>query len=74
MAEEHLKKALELEPLNEQAMEYLGALYFWWRDPATKNWVRRNDARRWYSRLLEINHRHRFANYICGVIDYDSCI
>ena len=72
MAEEYLKKALELEPLNEQSMEYLGALYFWWRDPATENWARRDDARRWYARLLEINPRHRFANYVCGVIDFDS--
>jgi tetratricopeptide (TPR) repeat protein len=82
-AEEHLMKALELEPQYEQAMEYLGALYFWWRDPATTKdlraiilrqprWARRDDARQIYTRIAEINPRHRFANYVCGLIDYDN--
>jgi Tfp pilus assembly protein PilF len=39
-AEEHLKKALELEPRDEQAMEYLGVLYFWWRQPDTSKDLR----------------------------------
>ena len=83
-AEEHLKKALALEPRYEQAMEYLGALYFWWRDPPpiTKDlraiivreqrWARRDDARQIYIRIAEINPRHRFANYVCGLIDFDK--
>jgi tetratricopeptide (TPR) repeat protein len=32
-AEEHLKQAVQLYPRYEPAMEYLAALYFWWRDP-----------------------------------------
>jgi tetratricopeptide (TPR) repeat protein len=82
-AEEHLKKALELEPRDEQAMEYLGLLYFWWREPDTskdlkaiifrqQRWARRDDARQTYTRLAEINPRHRFATYLCGKIDYDK--
>jgi tetratricopeptide (TPR) repeat protein len=72
MAEEHLKKALELEPRHEQAMEYLGLLYFWWRDPATEGWARRDDARQIYTRIAEVNPRHRFATYVCGLIDYEK--
>jgi tetratricopeptide (TPR) repeat protein len=72
MAEEHLKKALELEPRDEQAMEYLGLLYFWWKDPATENSARRDDARQIYTRIAEINPRHRFATYVCGLIDYET--
>jgi tetratricopeptide (TPR) repeat protein len=69
-AEEHLKNALELEPRYEQAMEYLGALYFWWRDPATAGLgARHDDARQMYTRIAEINPRHRFATYVCGLID-----
>jgi Tfp pilus assembly protein PilF len=30
-AEEHLKQAVQLDPRYEPAMEYLAALYFWWR-------------------------------------------
>ncbi len=82
-AEEHLKKALELEPRDEQAMEYLGLLYFWWREPDTskdlkaiilrqQRWARRDDARQLYTRLAEINPHHRFATYVCGRIDYDK--
>ncbi len=83
-AEEHLKKALELEPRSEQAMEYLGALYFWWREPppTTKDlreiilraqrWARRDDARQIYTHIAEINPHHRFANYVCGLIDYEK--
>lgn len=72
-AEEHLKKALELEPGYDQAMEYLGAVYFWWRDPTTAGLgVRHDDARQIYTRIAEINPRHRFANYVCGLIDYEK--
>ena len=82
-AEEHLKKALDLEPRDEQAMEYLGLLYFWWREPDTskdlraiilrqQRWARRDDARQIYTRIAEINPRHRFATYVCGRIDYDK--
>jgi tetratricopeptide (TPR) repeat protein len=82
-AEEHLKKALELEPRDEQAMEYLGLLYFRWREPDTskdlraiisrqQRWARRDDARQIYTRLAEINPRHRFATYLCGMIDYEK--
>ena len=72
-AEEHLKKALELELGHEQTMEYLAALYFWWRDPATAGLGPRHDvALQMYTRIAEINPRHRFANYVCGLIDYQK--
>jgi tetratricopeptide (TPR) repeat protein len=82
-AEEHLKKALELEPRDEQAMEYLGLLYFWWREPDTskdlraiilreQRWAHRDDAKQICTRLAEVNPRHRFANYFCGSIDYEK--
>jgi hypothetical protein len=54
-------------------MEYLGAVYFWWRDPANAGLgVRHDDARQMYTRIAEINPRHRFANYVCGLIDYEK--
>ena len=71
-AEEHLKKALEIQPHYEAAMEYLAALYFWWRDPPTELWARRDDARQWYARIAENNPQHGFARYACGVIDYEK--
>ena len=37
-AEEHLKQAVQLDPRYEPAMEYLAALYLWWRDPASEVW------------------------------------
>jgi len=53
-------------------MEYLAALYFWWRDPASGLWARRDEARHWYAKIAEHNPQHRYAHYVCGVIDYDK--
>lgn len=71
-AEEHLKQALQLQPRYEPAMEYLAALYLWWRDPSTQLWARRDDARQWYARVAENNAQHGFAYYACAVIDYEK--
>jgi tetratricopeptide (TPR) repeat protein len=74
-AEEHLKQAVQLDPRYEPAMEYLAALYFWWRDPAGEVWqvwARRDDARHWYAQIAERNLQHRYAHYACGVIDYNQ--
>ena len=74
-AEEHLKQAVQLDPRCEPAMEYLAALYFWWRDPASEVWqvwARRDDARHWYAQIAERNPQHRYAHYACGVIDYNN--
>src|SRR6516164_2444641 len=68
-AEEHLKQAVQLDPRCEPAMEYLAALYFWWRDPASEVWqvwARRDDARHWYAQIAERNPQHRYAHYACG--------
>jgi tetratricopeptide (TPR) repeat protein len=54
-AEEHLRRALELEPRNQTGIEYLASLYYWWLDPRTEAYARRDDAKHWYERLLEIN-------------------
>lgn len=71
-AEKHLKRALELEPHSEPAMEYLAALYFRWLEPANQRPERRDEARQWYAHLLETNPQHRLANYVLGVIDYEK--
>jgi Tfp pilus assembly protein PilF len=71
-AEEHLKQAVQLDPRYEPAMEYLAALYFWWRDAAGELRERRDDARHWYARIAEFNPQHRYAQYACGVIDYEK--
>jgi tetratricopeptide (TPR) repeat protein len=82
-AEQHLKQALELEPRDLLAMEYLAALYFQWLHPAPvlppSPWsgdfcARRDDAKEWYQRILEIDPQHRFANYVCGAMDYDKAM
>src|SRR5215471_20469524 len=74
-AELHLKQAVQLDPRCEPATEYLAALYFWWRDPASEVWqvwARRDDARHWYAQIAERNPQHRYAHYACGVIDYNK--
>jgi tetratricopeptide (TPR) repeat protein len=74
IAEQHLKEALQLEPHYEPALEYLAALYFWWRDPATELWARRDDARQSYERILHTNPQHKYAHYMCGVIDSEKAM
>jgi tetratricopeptide (TPR) repeat protein len=71
-AEDHLRRALELDRSNQSAMEYLAALYFWWRDPATGAFGRHEEAKPCVERLLEINPQHPFANYMRGMIDYEN--
>jgi tetratricopeptide (TPR) repeat protein len=71
-SEEHLTRTLELEPRYELAMEYLAALYSWWRDPPTESFARLDEAKQTYERLLQINPQHRFANYASGVIDWQK--
>jgi tetratricopeptide (TPR) repeat protein len=73
-SEKHLRRALELHPRYQLAMEYLAGLYFWWLDPATERRVRGDDAKQWYQRVLDINLQHPFANYACGVIDYENAM
>jgi tetratricopeptide (TPR) repeat protein len=70
-AEEHLKRTLELESRYEPAMEYLAALYFRWLDPVNHLPVRLEMARQRYTRILDTNPQHTFANYVMGVIDYE---
>ena len=75
-AEENLQQALHLEPQNKLAMAYLAALYHAWSD-STDPWgnkrrSRLTEAQHWYRRLLEIDPQHKFANYICGVIDWEK--
>ena len=74
-AEENLQYALQLDPQNKLVMEYLAALYYAWMEPtANSMWTGRRsrlvDAQHCYGRLLEVDAKHKFANYVCGVMDW----
>ncbi|MEZ5353749.1 MAG: hypothetical protein R2762_14010 [Bryobacteraceae bacterium] len=74
-AEENLLRAIELDRGNALAMEYLAYLYFDWLDndtdsPGATRASRLTEAKHWYKQILEIYPEHRFANYVCGVIDW----
>jgi tetratricopeptide (TPR) repeat protein len=76
-AEENLLQALQLDPQNKLAMEYLAALCHAWLDPISDSlgnnrYSRLTDALHWYKRIIEIDPGHSFANYVCGVIDWES--
>ncbi|MBV8550328.1 MAG: hypothetical protein JOY54_03430 [Acidobacteriaceae bacterium] len=76
-AEDNLQQALQLDPQNELVMEYLAALYYAWIDPntdwlGTKRRSRLDEAKHWYERILEMNREHRFANHVCGAIDWQK--
>jgi AraC-like DNA-binding protein len=71
-----LQQALQLEPRNTLAMEYLAALYYHWLDPKIDSLgnarrSRLTDALHWYERILEIDPPHKFANQACGVIEWE---
>jgi tetratricopeptide (TPR) repeat protein len=69
-AEEHLRRALAIEPHSAPAMEYLAALYFTWMDPVNQAPARWDEARQWYAHIAQMNPQHGFANYMLGYIDY----
>ncbi len=74
-AEEHLWRAVHLDLRNVLATEYLAQLFFAWSDTGTDWWgnIRRSRlpaAKHWYKRILEIDPKHDFAHYVCGVIDW----
>ncbi len=74
-AEEHLWRAVHLDPRNVLATEYLAQLFFAWSDNGTDGWggtrqSRLPEAKHWYQRILEIDPQHKFAHYVCGVIDW----
>lgn len=76
-AEENLLQVLQLDPRNKLGMEYLAALYYAWLDPTSdafgnRRRLRLADAQRWYKRILEIDPEHKFANYVCGVIGWET--
>ncbi len=76
-AEEALRRALELDPENKLAMEYLAALYYRWAHPDTelggnRRRSRLDDAKRLYKEIFYIDPEHNFANYVCGVIDWEK--
>lgn len=76
-AEENLQQALQLDPWNQVAMAYLAALYHTWLDPTSDSLgnnrqSRLTDALHWYKRIIEIHPDHSFANYVCGVIDWEK--
>ncbi|MBV8820207.1 MAG: hypothetical protein JO022_17735 [Acidobacteriaceae bacterium] len=66
-AENSLKRANQLEPENSLIVEYLCALYFYWKDPLDKD-DRVNEAKQWLERLLELEPQHKYANFQCGLV------
>ena len=76
-AQENLRRALELDPRNELAMEYLASLYYWWVDPDTdslgnKRRSRADDAQHIYKQIIELYPEHSFAYYVCGMIEWEK--
>ncbi len=76
-AEENLKRALEIDPHNLVAQEYLAGLYFWWRAAEEGNSggtypSRLDDAHRAYEEIVASNPRNKSANYMLGVIDMNK--
>ena len=64
-AEGSFRRALELEPRN--------ILYRVWSDMGSWGDTRLSrlaDAQHWYKQILETYPEHEFANYVCGVIDW----
>jgi tetratricopeptide (TPR) repeat protein len=76
-AEENLRRALEIDPHNLVAKEYLAGLYFWWRDAEEGSSggtypSRLDDAHRVYGEIVASHPRNKSANYMLGVIDTDK--
>jgi len=67
LAEKSLKRANQLEPENSLIVEYLCALYFYWKDPLDKD-DRANEAKQWLERLLELEPEHKYADFQCGLV------
>jgi tetratricopeptide (TPR) repeat protein len=67
-AEESLHRAHQLDPQNQLILEYLGALYFVWKDPFEEENHRLAEARSWLARLAALNPEHPSAHLDCGRI------
>ena len=68
LAEKSLKRANQLDPRDKLVVEYLCALYFFWKDPVDEQNDRMDEAKHWLERLLELNPGHKYANSQCGMI------
>jgi tetratricopeptide (TPR) repeat protein len=76
-AEENLRRALDIDPHNLVAKEYLAGLYFWWQDTEESNSggtyaSRLDDAHRLYEEIVAGDPRNGSANYMLGVIDWNK--
>ncbi len=71
LAENSLKQANQLDPQNKLIVEYLCALYFYWKDSSQEN-NRMDEAKQWLEYLLELDPRHKYANFYCGLILTDK--
>ncbi len=68
LGEESLTRANRLDPQNQLVIEYLCALYFYWKDPLDDENNRMEQAKQWFERLAQVNPHHKYANYQCGFI------
>jgi tetratricopeptide (TPR) repeat protein len=67
LAENSLKQANQLDPQNKLVIEYLCALYSFWKDPSEQN-DHMNEAKQWLEYLLELDPGHKYANFHCGLM------
>jgi tetratricopeptide (TPR) repeat protein len=78
-AEEHLQKALELDPRQTRALEYLATLYSHWLAPEIDVYGKTRhsriaDAQHSCRRLIEIDPQNSFAHYAWGVIGWRGAL
>jgi len=68
LAEKSLRRANQLNPEDKLVIEYLCALYFFWKDPLNEENRRLDEAKQWLERLAEVDPENRYANYYCGML------
>jgi tetratricopeptide (TPR) repeat protein len=67
-AEESLQRAYRLDSQNKLVLEYLGVLYFVWKDPFNEETHRLAEAKHWFVQLAAVDPGHQYADYQCGLL------
>jgi hypothetical protein len=68
LAEKSLKRANQLDPQNKLVVEYLCAIYFYWKDPFDEQNDRLDESKQWLECLAQLDPEHKYANFYCGMI------